>query len=179
MIVFCAFDQQFELITKAKEYGLNKYINLVFRKNYSPQVLKANMRVVGNSEYAILLYREKLPKFNNNKKMIFNCMDWISDDKDTEKVHPTQKPVALLRKLIEIFSDEGDLVIDPCCGSGSTLVAAIRNNRKALGFEIKKDFHKSAKEWIGRELEIKKYGYDKTALYEDKDSLFFGGNIND
>ena len=50
MIVFCEFEQQFMLIEKGKEYGLNKYINLVFRKNYSAQVLKANMKVVGNCE---------------------------------------------------------------------------------------------------------------------------------
>lgn len=87
MIVFCAFEQQFELIEKAKKYGLNKYINLVFRKNFSAQVLKANMRPVGNCEYAILLYRDKLPKFNNHGKMVFNCLDWIKDS-TTEKIHP-------------------------------------------------------------------------------------------
>ena len=74
MIVFCAFEQQFQLIELAKKYGLNNYINLVFRKNFSAQVLKANMRIVGNCEYALLFYREKLPKFNNNGKMIFNCL---------------------------------------------------------------------------------------------------------
>ena len=90
MIVFCAFDQQFELIEKAKKYGLNKYINLVFRKNFSAQVLKANMRVVGNCEYAVLLYRDKLPKFNNKGKMIMNCMDWV---RDTTEKHPTQTQI--------------------------------------------------------------------------------------
>lgn len=144
MIVFCEFEQQFELITKAKEYGLNRYINLVFRKNFSAQVLKANMRVVGNCEYAIILYRDKLPKFNNNGKMVFNCLDWVKDS-TVEKVHPTQKPVAVLQNLIEIFTDEGDVVIDPCAGSGSTLLAAIKCNRQAYGFEIKKNFYKDAK----------------------------------
>lgn len=79
MIVFCEFEQQFELITKAREYGLKNYINLVFRKNYSAQVLKANMRIVGNCEYGILLYRDKLPKFNNDGRMIFNCIDYVRD----------------------------------------------------------------------------------------------------
>ena len=147
MIVFCAFEQQFELITKAKEYGLNNYINLVFRKNFSAQVLKANMRVVGNCEYALLFYRDKLPKFNNDGRMIFNCMDWIRDN-DTPKVHPTQKPVKLLKNLIEIFTDKGDVVIDPCAGSGSTLLAAAQCDRKAYGFEIKKDFFKEANEKV-------------------------------
>ena len=147
MIVFCAFEQQFELIEKAKKYGLNKYINLVFRKNFSAQVLKANMRIVGNCEYAILLYRDKLPLFNNDGRMVFNCMDWQRDT-ETEKVHPTQKPVKLLQSLIEIFTNPGDVVIDPCAGSGSTLLAASKSNRQSFGFEIKKDFFKLANEKV-------------------------------
>lgn len=147
MIVFCAFEQQFELIEKAKKYGLNRYINLVFRKNFSAQVLKANMRVVGNCEYAILLYRDKLPKFNNHGRMIFNCLEWVRDT-SIEKIHPTQKPVKTLQNLIEIFTDKGDVVIDPVAGSGSTLLAAIQTGRQAYGFEIKKNFYKEAKEKV-------------------------------
>lgn len=147
MIVFCAFDQQMELIEKAKKYGLNRYINLVFRKNFSAQVLKANMRVVGNCEYAVLLYRDKLPKFNNHGKMVFNCFDWIRDN-TTPKIHPTQKPVKLLEQLINLFTDPGEVVIDPCAGSGSTLLAATQCNRRAYGFEIKKNFYKDAKEKV-------------------------------
>lgn len=139
MIVFCAFDQQMELIEEAKKHGFANYINLVFRKNFSPQVLKANMRVVGNAEYGVLLYRGKLPKFNNRGRMIFNVMDWPRDT-ETPKVHPTQKPVKLLETLIEIFTDPGEVVIDPCAGSGVTLLAAQNLGRKAFGFEIKKEF---------------------------------------
>ena len=147
MVVFCEFEQQFELIQKAPKYGLNRYINLVFRKNFSAQVLKANMRIVGNCEYALILYRDKLPKFNNNGRMIFNCMDWKKDTK-TPKIHPTQKPVSVLENLIQIFTDEGDVVIDPCAGSGSTLLAASQCNRQSYGFEIKKNFFKDANEKI-------------------------------
>ena len=147
MIVFCSFEQQFELIQLAKQYGLNNYINLVFRKNFSAQVLKANMRIVGNCEYAVLFYREKLPKFNNEGRMIFNCFDW-SCDKDTPKVHPTQKPLKVIENLIRIFTDEGDVVIDPVAGSGITLLAAKNLNRRAYGFEIKKNFFKNANERV-------------------------------
>ena len=147
MIVFCSFEQQFILIEEAKKHGLVKYINLVFRKNFSAQVLKANMRIVGNCEYAILLYKDKLPKFNNAGNMVFNCMDWYKDN-ETLKIHPTQKPVQLLERLIEIFTDENEVVIDPVAGSGSTLIAAKNMNRKAYGFEIKKDFFKAASELI-------------------------------
>jgi len=141
MIVFCEFEQQFMLIKKAKEYGFNNYINLVFRKNYSPQVLKANMKIVGNCEYAILLYRDKLPKFRNGGKMIFNCMDYIRDN-ETPKIHPTQKSIHVIKRLIELFTDIGDVVIDPVAGSGVTLLAAHQLGRKAYGFEIKKQYVK-------------------------------------
>lgn len=147
MIVFCEFEQQFQLINLAKEYGLNRYINLVFRKNFSAQVLKANMRVVGNCEYGVLLYRDKLPKFNNHGKMIFNCFEYQKDTL-TPKVHPTQKPTKLLRTLIEIFTDRGDVVIDPCAGSGTTLLAAAQCGRRSYGFEIKKNFYKDAKQKV-------------------------------
>jgi site-specific DNA-methyltransferase (adenine-specific) len=175
MIVFCEFEQQFSLIELGRKYGLNNYINLVFRKNFSAQVLKANMRVVGNCEYGILLYKEKLPKFRNNGKMIFNCFDWEKDS-DSEKIHPTQKPVALIKKLIEIFTDEGDVVIDPVAGSGSTLVAGIELNRRVFGFEIKKEFFKPAtqriNEAIQRKEDIKNLGYPKRELEKEACLLF-------
>lgn len=139
MIVFCAFDQQMKLIDEARKAGFKNYINLVFRKNFSPQVLKANMRIVGNAEYGLILYRDKLPKFNNHGEMIFNILDW-SRDLRAPKVHPTQKPIPLLERLIEIFTDPDDVVIDPCAGSGSTLVAAENLGRASFGFEIKREF---------------------------------------
>lgn len=147
MILFCGFEQQFYYIELAKRYGFNHYINLVFRKNYSAQVLKANMRVVGNCEYGLILYRDKLPKFNNGGGMIMNCMEFPRETR-YQKIHPTQKPVALLENLISIFTDKDDVVIDPCAGSGSTLLAAANLQRRAYGFEIKKDFYAKAVKFI-------------------------------
>lgn len=54
--------------------------------------------------------------------------------------HPTEKPVALLRELIESSSHIGELVLDPFCGSGSTLVAATREGRRAIGIEIEERY---------------------------------------
>lgn len=147
MVLFCEFEQQFKYIELGKRYGFEHYINLVFRKKFSAQVLKANMKIVGNCEYGLVLYKDKLPKFNNDGRMVFNCFDWPMSD-DTPKVHPTQKPVPLLERLIEIFTDPGDVVIDPCAGSGSTLLAAAQMGRKGYGFEIKKDFYKDATEIV-------------------------------
>ena len=175
MIIFCAFDQQMYLIELAKRYGLNNYINLVFRKNFSAQVLKANMRIVGNAEYGLLLYRDKLPKFNNEGKMVFNIIDWERDS-DTPKIHPTQKPIKLLEKLIKIFTDEGEVVIDPVAGSGSTILAAMNCNRNGYGFEIKKNFYKEAVELINNKKqileEIKTLGWAKSEAEKVNPTLF-------
>lgn len=158
MIVFCSFEQISTVLKYAEKYGFKHYIPLVFCKNYSPQVLKANMRVVGATEYALVLYRDKLPKFRNGAKtdengktirgsghMVFNWFKWENDNKKIiPKIHPAQKPVNLLSQLIEIFTDEGDVVIDPCAGSGTTLRASRDLNRNSYGFEIDKSFYQRA-----------------------------------
>lgn len=153
MIVFCAFEQMHMVQEYGKKYGFEKSYPLFFIKNYSSQVLKANMKIVGATEHAVVLYRDKLPKFNNGRtadqkgKMKFNWMEWKRDNaKEYPKIHPTQKPVNLLKQLIEIFTDEGDVIIDPCAGSGTTLRAAFELGRSAYGFEIEKNFYKDAKE---------------------------------
>lgn len=152
MIVFCAFEQIPMVVEEAKKHGLVHSYPLIFVKNFSSQVLKANMKIVGATEYAVVLYRDKLPKFNNigedgKNHMIFNWFEWKRDNKNQyAKIHPTQKPVNVLKQLIKIFTDEGDVVIDPVAGSASTLRACAELNRSCYGFEIKKDFYKSAKE---------------------------------
>ena len=152
MIVFCAFEQIPTIIEYGKKYGFIHSYPLIFCKNYSAQVLKANMKIVGATEYAIVLYRDKLPKFNNTdadgkRHMIFNYFDWKRDSlKQYPKIHPTQKPISVLKKLIEIFTDEGDVVIDPVCGSGATLRAAAELGRSSYGFETNTKFYNAAKE---------------------------------
>ena len=158
MIVFCSFEQLQIVIKYAKKHGFKNHIPLIFCKNYSPQVLKANMRICGATEYALLLYRDRLPKFRNGVqidengknipgtgKMIFNWFTWERDGKEIPKIHPAQKPIKLLKQLIEIFTDEGDVVIDPCAGSGSTLLAAYELGRDAYGFEVSKEIYTKAK----------------------------------
>lgn len=152
MIVFCAFEQMQTVIEYGKKHGFNNSYPIFFIKNFSPQVLKANMKIVGAAEYAVVLYRDKLPKFNNTdstgqKHMIFNWFEWKKDNrKEYPKIHPTQKPIAVLKRLIEIFTDPGDVVIDPCAGSGSTLRAAYELGRSAYGFEVDKGFYTKATE---------------------------------
>ena len=147
MIVFCSFEQITVVLKYAEKYGFKHSIPLIFCKNYSPQVLKANMRICGATEYALILYRERLPKFRNDGKMIFNWFEWKRDNtKEYPKIHPAQKPVGVLKRLISIFTDEGDVVIDPCAGSGTTLRACLELGRSAYGFEIARDIYQKAQE---------------------------------
>ena len=81
-----------------------------------------------------------------------------------------------METLIKIFTDPGDVVIDPVAGSGSTLIAAENTGRKSHGFEIKKDFHQMASKWIEenklKRKEIKEFGYAKTELNKAHATLF-------
>jgi DNA modification methylase len=63
-------------------------------------------------------------------------------------VHPTQKPVDLLEYMIKTYTNEGDLVLDNTMGSGSTGVAAVKNNRRFIGMEMNEEYFKIAKERI-------------------------------
>ena len=144
MIVFCAFNQDEMVIEYGKRYGFMHHYPIFFIKHYSGQALKSNMRIVGATEHAIVLYRNKLPKFRNGGKMVFDWFDWMRDGKDIPKIHPTQKPVRALKRLIEIFTDPGDVVIDPCAGSGATIRAAYEMERNAYGFEVDRGFYQQA-----------------------------------
>ena len=68
--------------------------------------------------------------------------------KDYDGFHPTQKPILLLEDLIKTFSDDGDIVVDLTCGSGSTCVAAHNTGRAFIGIEKEKEYVKIANERI-------------------------------
>lgn len=65
-----------------------------------------------------------------------------------QQVHPTQKPVPLMEWLIKTYSNPGEIVLDNCMGSGSTGVAAIKQNRKFIGIEFDSEYFKIAEERI-------------------------------
>jgi DNA modification methylase len=64
----------------------------------------------------------------------------IRFDRDKEKLHPTQKPLALFEYLIRTYTDEGEVVLDNCIGSGTTAAAAARLNRNFIGFERESEY---------------------------------------
>lgn len=68
----------------------------------------------------------------------------FNTDMDKDRIHPTQKPVDLLRYLIRTYSNPGDTILDNCMGSGTTAVAAVLENRKFIGFETNKEYFDKA-----------------------------------
>lgn len=86
------------------------------------------------------------------------------------KVHPTQKPESLMLELITLFTDPGETILDPFMGSGTTLVAAKRLGRKAIGFEISEQFCKEA---VNR---LKQNSLGLFSVPENRD-LFTGGDL--
>ena len=148
VIVWCSHLQQFEIISKMKKYGFKKYIPLVFIKNNSAETLKVNMRIVGACEYGLQLIQNRLPAFYNNRKMIKNWFNMKTQYFSVKKLHPNQKPDDLLEQFIQLYTKEGDVVIDCCAGSGSTMVACKKLNRNFIGIEINNEYFKIAESRI-------------------------------
>lgn len=88
--------------------------------------------------------------FDADRKLQGNVLNYpavVSNSK--EKVnHPTQKPVALIEYLIKTYTNDGDLVLDNCMGSGSCGVAAVNTNRKFIGIELDENYFNIAKQRI-------------------------------
>lgn len=77
-----------------------------------------------------------------------NPLSIISFPRDGNRVHPTQKPVALCEYLIKTYTNEGDTVLDNCMGSGTTGVAALNTNRNFIGIELNEEYFNIAKKRI-------------------------------
>lgn len=75
----------------------------------------------------------------------------IDKEHDGNQWHPTQKPVDLLRYLVLTYSNEGDVILDNCMGSGTTAIACIKEHRHFIGFELNEEYYKKSQERIKRE----------------------------
>lgn len=86
-----------------------------------------------------------LPKGKNIKSNVFQF------PKDSKGIHPTQKPLALIQDLVRTYTNEGDTILDNCIGSGTTAIAAMREHRHFIGFELNKEYYDKACERIRNE----------------------------
>lgn len=136
----------FELQRIALEVGFKLHNLLVWKKNTT----NANKWYMKNAEYILFLRKGRAKNINNMGSQTVHEYNNPTGNKN----HPTEKPVDLMEFYISNSSNEGDLVLDPFMGSGSTGIAALNLKRKFLGIEIDEEYFNIAKERISKVKEI-------------------------
>lgn len=116
---------------------------------YNPQGLKKLEKIkvsqpVGNGVYK----KKKNPSIQTHTGYPKHLLEFANEALNSKRLHPTQKPVKLLEYLIKTYTNEGDVVLDNCMGSGSTGVASVNTNRSFIGIEKDNDYFAIAKERI-------------------------------
>lgn len=145
MYIYCSKRQVKDLI----EYFISKDCNYEIltwhKQNPSPLI---NNNYLPDTEY-IIFAREKGVKlygsYHTKRKYYLSGVNQV--DKKKYK-HPTIKPLPFIENHIINSSQEGDLILDCYCGSGTTLVGAIKNKRNFIGFEIDKNYYEIAKQRV-------------------------------
>ncbi len=94
----------------------------------------------------------------------------INND-DPLKFHPTQKPIGMIEYFIKTYSNEGDVILDNCMGSGSTVIACKNTNRQYIGIENDPEYFKKALEWIKSYNKIDPFVTDKEVSHETSNPL--------
>lgn len=120
--------------------------------NYYPQMVKLDKPYFSRNASSSN-GTNPLAHFNSGGKKVDSKYptNVLEFSKVAKPVHPTQKPVELIRYLIRTYTNEGDIVLDNCIGSGTTAVACIKENRHFIGYEITKEYFDIAQERIKQE----------------------------
>ncbi len=143
----------------AKYYPLKQHENiLIFCKTtpvYNPQFedvkIKKSLRDKNGGEDKITGIKLKPTEYNNNGKKYPTSLIKVNRELQN-RLHPTQKPVALFEYLIKTYTNEGDLVLDNCAGSGTTGVACKNTNRNYILIEKEQEYCDIIKERVGCEI---------------------------
>ena len=138
--MFCSETQVPYYCLWAEKHGYMFSI-LVWEKPLS--IINKN-RFSQNLEYIVRVYDYGTALNRVEQNEFYNRVKRIKPVNGTDKIHITQKPVALMEEFILLSSKEGDLVLDPFMGSGTTAVACHKTNRRFIGFELDEEYHKAA-----------------------------------
>lgn len=123
---------------------------------YNPIMTKGVLRNKGTHGKISENYNKFGIKVNYNDNYYPRSVIEMSNTDHRNKIHPTQKPVNLCEYLIKTYSNEGDLILDNCMGSGSTGIACINTNRRFIGIELDTNIFELAKERIENHKKEKK-----------------------
>jgi DNA modification methylase len=148
----------------AKKMPMKAHENiLVFYKKlppYTPQKSTGHPRKVSLAKHKINC--EKSTNYNDYGLSSYDSTERyprsvqvFATDKQKEALHPTQKPVALFEYLIRTYTNEGNIVLDNCMGSGTTAVACVRTNRNFVGFETEPAYVEIANKRLDNESEAR------------------------
>ena len=104
-------------------------------------------------EYILFLWKGFAKKINNcGTPDILSFYNTKDKNADGSNIHDSQKPIGLMQTLIENSTNENEVVLDPFMGSGTTAVAAIRSNRRYIGFEIDKTYYDLTQKRLAQEI---------------------------
>ena len=143
MATFCAKKDVGYFIDKLEKEGFIAVDVLVWQKP-DPIPLNAKSRFL-NAWEAIVVGKKPGSKWNSTYE--HNIIK-MQAPKGKNRFHPTQKPVELIKKLIELTTEKGGLVLDPFMGSGTTAVASIEIGRNYIGFETSEEYWRKSKDRI-------------------------------
>ena len=142
MIVFMAIIKVETIIKLATKHGFYYKTTGIWHKS-NPMPRNMNLHFINSTEaWVYFVYKKHTGVFNNEGKAVHDFFETsvTPAGERTFGKHPTQKPVALLTRMIQLLSNEGDTVFDPFMGSGSTGVAALLNNRYFIGSDVSKEY---------------------------------------
>ena len=147
LIIFMSLIKVETVIDLANKANLYYKTTGIWHKT-NPMPRNMNLHFVNSTEaWLHFTSKSKTGIFNNNNKILHDFLETSNIKKSEKKegTHPTQKPLEILSFFIKTLSNKNGLVIDPFMGSGSTGVAALSNNRKFIGGEIKKKYFNISK----------------------------------
>lgn len=150
MIVFMAVIKVETLIRLAEKNGFYYKTTGVWHK-LNPMPRNMNLHFVNSTEtWVYFTYKKRTGTFNNDGLVLHDFIETSITPNGERKFgkHPTQKPEQLLTHFIKVLSDEGDTVMDPFMGSGTTGVVAKRNNRNFIGIELNPEYFDMASKRI-------------------------------
>lgn len=150
MIIFMSIIKVETIIKLAEKHGFYYKTTGIWHK-LNPMPRNMNLHFVNSTEaWIYFTYKKKTGTFNNENKMIHDFIETsvVSNGEKKAGKHPTQKPIALLEHFVKLLSNEGDLVVDPFMGSGSTGVVCKKMGRNFVGVEFDKEYYEIAQRRI-------------------------------
>lgn len=135
------------MLCKYQPYKVHENVSVFskYRHRYYPQMTKGDAYISGKGASGEITSNVKKIQTINTGTRYPRSIQRFNTDKAKGSFHPTQKPVALLEYLIRTYTNEGEIVIDNCMGSGSTGVACLNTNRNFIGYELDTTYFEIAK----------------------------------